>query len=217
MLFLAACVYERWSESRQSWGALCRSAPPSAAQLSIFHKPRVPFCLKTCGTSPGCLRAAITAPPRLRCLSRLTATLCSSLCFHGQLVSLLKAHPSFLSGRRDEPREPDLACQEGWSRLRRAQPLILSVCLFCCSVALGGGGGPSVLATASPSAHVFSFLGSVTAAKNGCTSDRLQLPLIAAFALSGLFDRAKRLRPCRFTTVPRRILSVVRVRRSRAP
>lgn len=144
--------------------------------------------------------------PRLRCLSRLTATLCSSLCFHGQLVSLLKAHPSFLSGRRDEPREPDLACQEGCSRLRRAQPLIVSVCLFCCAVALGGvGWGGLLYSPLRPLQLMFSlFLGSVTAAKNGCTSDRLQLPLIAAFALSARFHclRAKTLQSCTFATVP---------------
>lgn len=153
------CVYERGSESRQSWGAL---GPPSAAQPSIFHKPRVPFCLKTCGTSPGCLCAAFTAspPPPLRCLSRLTATLCSSLCFSWS--ARLSAEGSSLVPLREGGRGRAEGARLGLSGRLVPSPsrsAFDSICLFVLLLRRAGRGGvwASVLAAASPSAHVFSF------------------------------------------------------------
>lgn len=187
VLFLAVCVYERWSESHQSWGgrsvALCL-----CLQLSYLYF-----------ISPGCLFVLRRAAPPLA-VSALPSQLLSPTPLppqadsHPLLLPLLFMVSLSLSWRLiprspQLPREPDSACQEGWFCLGSVQPLILSVCLFCGSVALGRGGCFFTCHCIPFSSCVLFFFNtsSVTAAKNGCTSDSLQLPLIAAFALFSCF------------------------------
>lgn len=194
------CVFRigGWSlVSLQGPPLLCRSVSLSPAESYVYF------------ISPGCLFVLRCAAPPLAvslllvsCGSHHSYSPPTSLspgwqppsaspsAFHGQLVSLLKAHPSFPSqlwrgaewstSKQTWPVRKTLSVS-----LRLSQSLILSVCLFCSSVAFGIG-------TLHPALHPLSSfyssnLSSVTAAKNGCTSDGLHHQLIAIFAPSVSF------------------------------
>lgn len=192
------CVFRRggWSlVSLQGPPLLCRSVSLSPAESYVyFISPGCLFVLR-CAAPPLAVSLLLVScgshhsyslPPPTS-LSWLTATLCFSLCFSWSACLPPEGSSLFplsaVEGSRVEHIQTDLACQENSFCL--SPSLILSVCLFCSSVAFGIG-------TLQPALHPLSSfyssnLSSVTAAKNGCTSDGLHQQLIAIFAPSVSF------------------------------
>lgn len=191
------CVFRRggWSlVSLQGPPLLCRSVSLSPAESYVyFISPGCLFVLR-CAAPPLAVSLLLVScgshhsySPPPTSLSWLTATLCFSLCFSWSACLPPEGSSLFplsaVEGSRVEHIQTDLACQENSFCL--SPSLILSVCLFCSSVAFGIG-------TLHPALHPLSSfyssnLSSVTAAKNGCTSDGLHQQLIAIFAPSVSF------------------------------
>lgn len=179
---------------------LCRSVSPSPAESYVyFISPGCLFVLR-CAAPPlavslllvSCGKHQSYSPPLLS-LCWLTATLCFSLCFSwsaclppegSSLFSLSAAE-----GSRIERIQTGSACQENSFCLSLSLSAFDFACFFAFSFLLlchfweKDTSSPSA---ASPSMLSFysRSLSSVTAAKNGCTSDGLHQQLIAIFAPS---------------------------------